>query len=187
MAIGNYSTLGNNTYLYTSHVNSHISCLFCVFYQHLYIYTYIYTYVHMLPRSKCGTDKHLLSSKHEAGLVNSLACTLGRGDSEKYSEVKKYNPLKHSGEFEVYQVDVSQGGKAEGIGGRLYTSVSGSVSALSDDSSCQICQRSRCQSCHSGLRGGGATPWPSSVDCAALALPCCCCCCSCCSGRGRCR
>lgn len=34
-----------------------------------------------------------------------------------------------------------------------HTRVSGSVSALSEDSSCQICQRSLCQSCHSGLCG----------------------------------
>lgn len=37
--------------------------------------------------------------------------------------------------------------------GTVHTSVSGSVSALSEESSCQICQRSLCQSCHSELCG----------------------------------
>lgn len=36
-----------------------------------------------------------------------------------------------------------------------HTSVSGSVSALSEDSSCQMCQRSLCQSCQSALLGPG--------------------------------
>lgn len=55
-----------------------------------------------------------------------------------------------------------------------HTSVSGSASALSEDSSCQICHRSLCQSCHSGLCG---TILFSVVEaellCAALSLPCC--------------
>lgn len=54
-----------------------------------------------------------------------------------------------------------------------HTSVSGSVSALSEDSSCQICHRSLCQSCHSGLCG---TIWASVVEaellCPAVCLPC---------------
>lgn len=42
-----------------------------------------------------------------------------------------------------------------------HTSVSGSVSALSEDSSCQMCHLSLCQSCHSGLVG---TSVPAGED-----------------------
>ena len=70
------------------------------------------------------------------------------------------------------------GGRMTPPGGDLmacdHTSVSGRVSALSEDSSCQICHRSLCQSCHSGLCG---TIWASVGDaellCAAMDLPCC--------------
>lgn len=44
---------------------------------------------------------------------------------------------------------------------RHHTSVSGSASVLSEESSCQICQRSLCQSCHSGLCG---INWASVVE-----------------------
>lgn len=55
--------------------------------------------------------------------------------------------------------------------GPAYTSVSGSVSAFSEDRSCQICHLSLCQSCHSWLMGTMLSVVGEAEFCGTVGLP----------------